>query len=265
MEYAQSSRDHGTLAFFRNRLNRISVTKDPKKDVNTCVDFLYTVVKGHYLACACEILGVTSLDNPLTHVLPPGIQSADKATQLAFIEDLARKVVERCSIIEESFTGKMKDDFNDGAFNYARVLCHFGSLVMEFRDAWAEGDGERVTRCWKLFMPHFLASGCRKYSLEALRLNIQINTLSPNLAHQVTWHRFVNSKGGAGRNIPCDLHNEHVNKHLKSIIRNMGSNLTEASLQRAARCVTTMHQIAEKFDAESGVPHVTAHGPTVMM
>ena len=79
-------------------------------------------------------------------------------------------------------------------------------------------------------------------------------TLSPNLAHQVIWNRFVNVKGGAGKNIPCDLFNEHVNKQLKIIICNMGSNLTETALQRAARSVTCLHNLCTNFDKQSGVP-----------
>ena len=46
----------------------------------------------------------------------------------------------------------------------------------------------------------------------------------PNLAHQVMWNRFVNVRG---RNILCDLHNEHLNKLLKRIITNIGASLTE--------------------------------------
>lgn len=130
---------------------------------------------------------------------------------------------------------------------------------MEFRDAWAEGDGDRVLRCWKLFLPHFRAAGCTKYALEAFRLQLQANVvLSPNLSHQVKWHRFVNTKGGMGRNIPCDLYNEHINKLIKIIIQNMGSNLTEASLQRAVRCVTPLNIISSNFDKESDVPVITS-------
>ena len=65
-------------------------------------------------------------------------------------------------------------------------------------------------------------------------------------------------RGGLGRNIPCDLHNEHTNKLLKNIITNMGSNLTEASLHRAARSVTALNSISEGFDSQSGVPHHTS-------
>lgn len=132
---------------------------------------------------------------------------------------------------------------------------------MECYDGWHEGDGERVKRCWKLFMPHLKVAGCTKYCLEALKLQVHADiTYSPNLAHQVTWNRFVNVRGGAGNNIPCDLFNEHINKLLQYIIRNMGSNLTESALQRAARSVTTLHQICGRFDDQSGVPcRTTAH------
>ena len=109
-------------------------------------------------------------------------------------------------------------------------------------------------------MPHFKTAGCTKYSLEALKLQFQSTiTSSPNLV-QITWNRFVNVKGGAGNNIPCDLLNEHVTKQLKYIICNMGSNSTETALQRTARSVTSLCHICERFDAQSGVPcRTTAH------
>ena len=258
-QYGTSSGDHGTLAFFRSRLNRIAVTKDPKKDVNACMDFIYTVVKGHYVACACRVLGISSVDEP--PVLPPGIHKETDDHKLAFITRIAKLVVHRCTLVDGTFTNETAPDKDDGVYNYTRVLCHYGSLLLEFVDAWHEGDGERIVRCWKLFLPHFKVAGCTKFALEALKLQFQTSyTLSPNLAHQVTWHRFVNVRGGAGNNIPCDLFNEHMNKLLKYIISNMGSNLTEAALQRAARCVTTLQRVTENFDAQSGVPcRTTAH------
>ena len=47
--------DFGTLTFFRNRLRRIAMSNIPKKDVNATIDLLEVVVKGHWIACACEI------------------------------------------------------------------------------------------------------------------------------------------------------------------------------------------------------------------
>lgn len=106
-------------------------------------------------------------------------------------------------------------------------------------------------------MPHFKASGSTKYSLEALRLQLQLKVASPNLAHQIMWHRFVNNRGGMGNNIPCDLYNEHVNKLVKIIIQNMGSNLTEQSLQRAVRCVSPLNTLCKSFDAATAIPTTT--------
>lgn len=124
---------------------------------------------------------------------------ASAPRKLAYVEDLARKVVDRMTLVDSAFHDSGTEDNKDRVYNYARVLCHYGSLVMEFQDAWGEGDGERVLHCWKLFMPHFQADRRVKYSLEALRLQFQVNAiLSPNLAHQVKWHRFVNTRGGLG-------------------------------------------------------------------
>lgn len=122
---------------------------------------------------------------------------------------------------------------------------------MEFCDAWAEGDGNRVLQCWRLFLPHFVTYHHTKYALQALCLQFQVSSyLSPHLSHYVIWDRFVNTRGRKGRNIPCDLHNEHINKHLKEIIANMGSNVTECALQRAARSVTVLalYRISKRFD-----------------
>ena len=252
--YGASSGDYGTLGFFRNKLNRIAVTKEPKKDVNATLDFLDTVIKGHWLACACNVLGITSLDDPV--LIPAGLSGAE---QEEFVERIARKVVDKVTLVESSFQECDTPNTANGIYNYARILCHFGSLSMEFRDAWREGDGERIVRCWKLFLPHFKADGRHKYALEALRLLFQVNVvLSPNLAYQVMWHRFVNVSGGLGRNIPCDLHNEHMNRLIKFIITNMGSNLTEDALQNTVRSVSTLDALCHKFDRESGVPYGTS-------
>ena len=78
-------------------------------------------------------------------------------------------------------------------------------------------------------MLHLHAERRTKYALKALRLQLQLATLPPDLVHQLIWGRFVNTDGGPGMNIPCDLHNEHVNKLLKKVISNMGANFTEAA------------------------------------
>ncbi|KAL0985024.1 hypothetical protein UPYG_G00151990 [Umbra pygmaea] len=53
-------------------------------------------------------------------------------------------------------------------------------------------------------------------------------TLSPRMAHSVTWNRFGNGRVGKGRNIPPDLHLEHLNNFLKSFMNGLGANLNES-------------------------------------
>ena len=75
--------------------------------------------------------------------------------------------------------------------------------------------------------PHFFANGHTKYALEAVRLQMQLASLPPRLVHQITWGRFVNTHGGLGHNMPCDFHNEHVNRLIKEQIKHMGSNFSQ--------------------------------------
>ena len=100
----------------------------PKKEVDATLDFLYTVIKGHWLVCACEILGISA---PI--VLPEGLLKADQKEQQLNVERLARKVVDKLTLIDSAFLvpGEMSDS-DDTCYNYARVLCHYGGLVMEF-------------------------------------------------------------------------------------------------------------------------------------
>ena len=58
--YSTSSRDHGTLGHFCSLLGRLPRAKDPKKDFDACLDALFTVLKGHFVAAACCEMGITS-------------------------------------------------------------------------------------------------------------------------------------------------------------------------------------------------------------
>ena len=62
---------------------------------------------------------------------------------MLFLCQLAAQVVEQCTLIEGTYTGEQVKETGDGVYNYARVH-HFGTLKMEFGDAWAEGDGDCV-------------------------------------------------------------------------------------------------------------------------
>lgn len=112
--------------------------------------------KAHILACACNILEIPSLDGAV--YLPPTLThaSAPARLQFHFVQRNAFIIVDECTLIDPC---KDITECEDKVYNYARVLCHYSSLIAEFRDAWAEGDDERVFRCWRLMLPHFKSAG----------------------------------------------------------------------------------------------------------
>ena len=85
-----------------------------------------------------------------------------------------------------------------------------------------------------------------------LRLQFQVKAiLSPQLAHQVLWNCFVNTRGGLGKNIRNDLYNEHIVKLVKNIMTCMGVNLTEEAFQRAARSVIKCNRYWKSCDSST--------------
>ena len=48
-----------------------------------------------------------------------------------------------------------------------------GCFYREFADAVKEGDGGRVLRCWRYFLPLFKSSARKNYSIEVLKMLYQ--------------------------------------------------------------------------------------------
>ena len=72
----------------------------------------------------------------------------------------------------------------------------------------------------------FRKTGHRNYAKEAASLLIEYHfTASERKAAQMRDSRFINTKGREGCNMACDLLMEHLNRRLKGMIRQMGSNI----------------------------------------
>ena len=127
--------------------------------------------------------------------------------------------------------------------------CLPGFLYLEFCDAIKEGDCSRLLRCWRYLFLIFRASHHTHYTIEAFTLLLQEKyLLSPQLALQLKWSRTVNTHGHAGKNIPCDLHMEHLNREAKTALSGLGSNATDHAVQRIGRCIGRMLPIVQNFD-----------------
>lgn len=141
------------------------------------------------------------------------------------------------------------DSMKDGVFCYASNFMEMALVERNFRDAWAEMDGPRLFRLWKLKMLYFKQSGHHKYALEGFLFQAdQYALLSPMDAHRQLWERAFNLKGGAGNNIPLDLMVEHSNNYAKEMIHNQGANVTFNSSQRITRAANTTKEVLDNFD-----------------
>lgn len=78
-------------------------------------------------------------------------------------------------------------------------------------------------------------------------------TLSPQVAHSLKWNRFWSTRGGNGRNIPLDLHLEHLNGFLKSFLKGLGPNLNETSAARISRTIGVVKEMMAVTDMELGI------------
>lgn len=126
------------------------------------------------------------------------------------------------------------------------------TLGLNFHDSIREGDGDRILRGWKFNLLAYKAAQLKNYSIEALNLILQVNhVLSPREAAQVKWCRTVNTTNLKGNNIPMDLHLEHLNRRVKTTLRNMGSNVTDKSVKLAAESVGIVNDICHVFERES--------------
>ena len=98
--YGKSSKDFCTLSFFKRYLHCSSVTKIAKKATDANIELFLTVVKGHILACACNLLGCGSVDDSLQ--LPSGILRASRKQKREYIRQVSSQIVDVCIIVDIS-------------------------------------------------------------------------------------------------------------------------------------------------------------------
>ena len=130
-------------------------------------------------------------------------------------------------------------------------------------DSIREGDGNRILRCWKYMLLIFKASNKTKYSVEAFNLLAHYYFIySERLANQLLWSRTINVHGKPGKNIPMDLHMEHLNRTFKSSVAHLGPNVIRPSLQRTGRAMKPLHDVQLHFDHVTNVTAESAYHST---
>lgn len=143
---------------------------------------------------------------------------------------------------------------DDNLYNYAQQVLSLGCFYLELCDAIKEGDGKCVLQCWKYLLSVFHASGRTNYTIEALNMLFQYTyRLTPRLQNELLYSRFINVHGRPGKNIPGDLHMEHLNRLAKEAIKGLGANKTEVPVVRVGRALGKIAPVLDNFDDDNDI------------
>ncbi len=184
-----------------------------------------------------KMFGMASLDDkPNSSDFPENCTSLPPNERWKLLQLAIEGIVN--NHIDINFPNPTTEDDDDNVRAYAKELTSLGLLLMEFIDGVREGDGERILRCWRYFLPIFKVSGRTNYSIEAFNLLFKYEyCFTPRMKEQLVWERTVNTHGKPGKNISMDLHMEHINRACKTQMGTLGPNNSEDSIDRIGRSV----------------------------
>ena len=133
-----------------------------------------------------------------------------------------------------------------------RYTCNalaLGLLAMNFNDARKNADGERLIRLYKVVFLLYRLHGRTKYAYYTFQLLCQVYYLLPQkLSFDLTWNRFVNTRGETSSNKEMDRTVEHWNKLFKLDCRDFQGKVTEKSIERASQSYQAMETVISRFD-----------------
>lgn len=73
------------------------------------------------------------------------------------------------------------------------------------------------------------------------------------MAFELIHNRFCNVSGKAGGNIPLNLRMEHLNKLLKTALKQLGSNISEDAAQKIAKALPGLERLISNVDSDCNV------------
>ena len=154
-------------------------------------------------------------------------------------------------------------DDQDFVQNYSLCLLKYYFIMLDFKDAVREGNGEWLATLHKVILPYFKSlPGFNAYAIEMLISVVQNEVfLSETEAQQCMWASTANWKGGSGKNIEIDLLQENRNKDVKKSIKAMGANKTDLAIERSSKSCGGERYTVENFDNQvNRAVHSSSHG-----
>ena len=171
--------------------------------MNSAEAFLDDALTAYIITAACHILKIPDAKSLL--------EATEEPCTFHTVSQLATDIVQQFTDITSY--GQQPSEYVDEVNRYTTDTITLGLLWAAFHDATKEGDGERIIEIWKHLLLIFRLSGRTNYAQESAHLLTQLEYLvSPRVKQQIMYARFVNVHGRPGKNVPCDLHMEHLNR-----------------------------------------------------
>ena len=234
--YSTSSpNDKGTLFHLKQVVNCTSYGKIPKNNMKATEDFLETVLHAHILTAAKQIMKMTD----------------DIGDCNLVAKSLVEQFVKVSLPCDEAL--QHETTCNDFVHAYAVDFLTTGLLWQGFHDAIRCGDGDRILVYWKFLIVIFKKEHHHNYAKEGFLLLGQSLLSSARKVAKLKWCHTVNTHGRAGKNIPVDLHMEHLNRKLKDMMHNLGSNITPESVQRMSKALGAVSDICSNFEETTNI------------
>ena len=220
----------GTMFQLRNLIHRKNVPMDPQNNVNAAEDFLLLLLHTHTVAAAKVLMSLTPTESAI---------------------ELARAVVVNYVCFPRISHGEY-EECSDKVYVHSTELLSLSIIWHGFHDTVRERDGDRILRYWKLLLVIFKSTNKYNYAKEAVILLMQYYYLfSDRQRQQLLWSRCVNTRGVIGANIPCDLYMEHLNRCLKTMLHNLGSNISPEAIRKAGMAIAPVQHICNTFECQT--------------
>lgn len=143
------------------------------------------------LSAAMTLFGMAAIDDIPTNkqYFPTGSEKLPPPERKHLLLMATGAVVDKYVDLQFVRKKKAKRDSSakaaeiDRVQQYASEVLTLGLLLMEFIDAIREGDGDRIIRCWRFFLPLFKSTRRKNYAVESFILLAQLDFLfSPRMA-----------------------------------------------------------------------------------
>ena len=150
--YKNSSREKGTLRYFREKLNHRNVTRDVKH-YEACEQFFLSVGKCFLVEAFLQFFNMDDVTHKPTKNAPVMAADATDEQKKITIMKVLEKFLDKYIFVSED--AEDPPFGSDGICAYSLNLINSFMILTDFRDAVASGNGQHLSVLHKQLLVHF--------------------------------------------------------------------------------------------------------------